>query len=83
MGEGCWGECGGLALADVGHEEGNVSLDVCGEFLHVGDKLGVGCDWDRTVDLEVKEVLAIECMVFVANDLPVAESAKTVLLRDV
>ena len=77
------GEGGGLVLADAGHEEGNISFDVCVEFLHVGDKLGLCCDWDRTVDLEVQEVLAVERMVFIANDLSVAESAEPVLSRDV
>ena len=49
----------------------------------MGNKLGVCCDWDRTVDLEVQEVLAVERMVFITNDLSVAESTKPVLSRDV
>ena len=35
---------GWLALADAGHEEGNVSLDICKEVLHLGYELTVGCD---------------------------------------
>ena len=31
-------------LADTGHEECKVPLDICREGLHLGYKLGVGCD---------------------------------------
>ena len=37
-----WG--GGLTLADAGHEECNISLDIGRECWHLGYKLGVGCD---------------------------------------
>ena len=37
-----WG--GSLTMADTGHEECNVPLNICREGLHLGYKLRVVCD---------------------------------------
>ena len=40
-------------MADAGHEEVDVSLDVYWEVLHLRDKLGFSGGIDGAVDLEV------------------------------
>ena len=62
---------GELAVADAGHEEVYVSLDVYWEFLHLRNKLGSSGNIDGAVDLEVQEIWASECVVFVAKCLAV------------
>ena len=58
---------GGLSVADAAHEEGDVSLDVCGEILHGREELGSGGDVDGAVDLEVQELGTHEGVVLVAD----------------
>ena len=50
-------------MADAGHKEGNVALDIYWEILHLGDKLGSGGCMDGAVDFKVQEVGTHEGMV--------------------
>ena len=63
---------------DVSHKEGNVSLYIYGELLHLGDKFGFGSDRYGAVTFQVKEVLTCEGMVFITNYLLVTETAQAV-----
>ena len=51
---------------DISHYQGNVTLYVVWEFLHEGDKVRPGCYVCSTVNLEVKEMGALEYMVLIA-----------------
>ena len=40
-------------MADAGHEEVDVSLDIYWEILHLGEELGFGGDVDGAIYLDV------------------------------
>ena len=65
------------------HYQGNVTLDIVGEVLHEGDKVRPGCYVYATVYLEVKEVGALECMVFVSKGARGTEAAGPIRSRSV
>ena len=62
-----------LLVFDTGHESCDVSLCVWLEGLHYRDTLWSGCYVDVIIDLEVQELGALECMVFVPNGSGIAE----------
>ena len=63
----------------MGHYQGDIALGVVREFLHEGGEGRPGCYMDTTVDLEVKEVGALEYMVFIPNRAAGEEAAGAVL----
>ena len=67
-----WGG-GGIYVTDSAHEEGDIPLDICGEFLHGREELGSGGYVDGAVCLEVQELGADECVVFITYGTTVAE----------
>ena len=42
-------------MVDSAHEEGDISLDVCGEILHGCEEFGSGGNVDGAIDLEHTE----------------------------
>ena len=64
-----------LLALEPGHYQGNVTLYVVREFLHESYKTRPGCYLYSTVNLEVKEVGALECMVLIAWGSTSAEAA--------
>ena len=62
----------------MGHYQGDISLDIVREFLHEGGECRPGCYVDTAVHLEVKEVGALEYMVFIPNGAAGAEAASAV-----
>ena len=70
-------------MSQAGHYQGNVTLDIVGEVLHEGDKVRPGCYVYATVDLDVGEVRALECMVFVPKGATGTEAAGPIQSRSV
>ena len=63
----------------MGHNQGDISLDLDGKILHKGGKRWPGCYFDITIDLEVQEMGAFEYMVFIAKGAAGAEEADALL----
>ena len=70
-------------MSQAGHYQGNVTLDIVGEVLHEGDKVRTGCYVHPTVDLEVEEVRALECMVFIPKGATGTAAAGPIRSRSV
>ena len=70
-------DCPSLVMFNAGHREGDISLGLVGETLYGFKELWPGCNSDVAIHLAVNKFGALECMVFIPNDITWAKSTGT------
>ena len=68
-----WGQSQDLLVFNARHMEGYISLGFVGESLHFCKELRPGCYLNATVYLDVNELGALECVIFVPDSVTLTE----------